>query len=108
MPTQDNNLVAPAGATYDETPYPSAAFPQTHPDKLSAMARLFGVNAAALASARVLELGCADGANLLPMDSPRRRGNSTISLSTVFSPGCPIMFATRSWPFAAIIYPRMA
>lgn len=52
---------------YDETPYPSSAFPQTHPNRLAAMARLFGIEAAAPSNARVLELGCADGANLLPM-----------------------------------------
>src|SRR5690606_35431991 len=57
----------PAGSTYDETPYPSSAFPQTHPDKLCAMARLFGLEAQDPTTARVLELGCADGANLLPM-----------------------------------------
>jgi methyltransferase-like protein/cyclopropane fatty-acyl-phospholipid synthase-like methyltransferase len=55
------------GAAYDETPYVSPAFPQTHPDKLCAMGRLFGLDAPAPARARVLELGCADGSNLLPM-----------------------------------------
>jgi methyltransferase-like protein/2-polyprenyl-3-methyl-5-hydroxy-6-metoxy-1,4-benzoquinol methylase len=55
------------GAAYDETPYSSTAFPQTHPDKLCAMGRLFGLDAPAPARARVLELGCAEGANLLPM-----------------------------------------
>ena len=54
-------------AAYDETPYPSGAFPQTHPNRLAAMARLFGVPAADPSKARVLELGCADGTNLLPM-----------------------------------------
>jgi methyltransferase-like protein/2-polyprenyl-3-methyl-5-hydroxy-6-metoxy-1,4-benzoquinol methylase len=57
----------PAITTYDETPYPSAPFAQTHPDKLSALGRLFGVDAPDPRRARVLELGCADGANLLPM-----------------------------------------
>ncbi len=56
------------GATaYDETPYPSKPFPQTHPNRLAAMAHLFGVQAPDPAKARILELGCADGANLLPM-----------------------------------------
>jgi methyltransferase-like protein/2-polyprenyl-3-methyl-5-hydroxy-6-metoxy-1,4-benzoquinol methylase len=62
-----NEFTRAVGAAYDETPYLSSAFPQTHPDKLCAMARLFGVDAPAPARARVLELGCADGANLLPM-----------------------------------------
>jgi methyltransferase-like protein len=55
------------GAAYDETPYVSIAFPETHPDKLCAMARLFGLEAPEPARARVLELGCGDGTNLLPM-----------------------------------------
>lgn len=57
----------PATTTYDETPYPSAAFPQSHPSRLAAMGRLFGLNPTSPAKARVLELGCADGSNLLPM-----------------------------------------
>ncbi|ACB77234.1 methyltransferase regulatory domain-containing protein [Opitutus terrae] len=52
---------------YDETPYPSSSFPQTQPNRLAAMARLFGLDAASPANARVLELGCADGSNLLPL-----------------------------------------
>lgn len=52
---------------YDEVPYPSGTFPQTHPNHIAAMARLFGVPAANPSTARVLELGCADGSNLLPM-----------------------------------------
>lgn len=57
----------PSPTTYDETPYPSSAFPQTHPDRLCALGRLFGLEPAEPTQARVLELGCADGANLLPM-----------------------------------------
>lgn len=63
----ENRTTPTAGSTYDDTPYPSNSFPQTHPDKLCAMARLFGLAAPAPSASRVLELGCADGANLLPM-----------------------------------------
>jgi methyltransferase-like protein len=62
-----NEPTRATGAAYDETPYVSIAFPETHPDKLCAMARLFGLEAPAPARARVLELGCGDGTNLLPM-----------------------------------------
>lgn len=62
-----NEFSRAIGAAYDETPYPTTALPQTHPDKLCAMARLFGLAAPEPARARVLELGCADGGNLLPM-----------------------------------------
>ena len=53
--------------SYDEVPYPSASFPQSHPRRVAGMARLFGLMAPTPGKARVLELGCADGANLLPM-----------------------------------------
>lgn len=52
---------------YDEMPYASASYQQSHPNRLGGMARLFGVEAALPSRARVLELGCADGSNILPM-----------------------------------------
>ena len=65
MSTSGDSAAAPTA--YDVVPYPSASFPQSHPLRLAAMGRLMGVNTVAPAKARVLELGCADGANLLPM-----------------------------------------
>lgn len=56
-----------APTSYDLVPYPSAPFPKSYPNHLAAMARLFGVDAVAPSKARVLELGCSNGANLLPM-----------------------------------------
>ncbi len=67
MSEHSTNVAAGAATSYDQAPYPSSAFPQTQPNRLAAMARLFGVAAASPATARVLELGCADGSNLLPM-----------------------------------------
>lgn len=49
---------------YDEVPYPSFVFPQTHPDRLVTMGRLMGTPTASPESCRVLELGCGDGTNL--------------------------------------------
>ncbi len=57
----------PAPTPYDVVPYPGYAYPQTHPDRLATLARLFGVEAAPVQRCRVLELGCGDGGNLLPM-----------------------------------------
>lgn len=51
---------------YDETPYQSYPFPQSTPEHLEAVASLFGLNSPAIATATVLELGCASGGNLLP------------------------------------------
>lgn len=52
---------------YDEFPYPGAAFAQTHPDHLATLAILFGMTPAPAGACRVLELGCGDGGNVIPM-----------------------------------------
>lgn len=52
--------------TYDETPYLSHAFMQSAPGHLRAVAHLYGLESAPLDKARVLELGCAAGGNLIP------------------------------------------
>ena len=48
-------------------PYPGHPFAQTHPDRLATVATLFGLRPAQPASCRLLELGCGDGGNLVPM-----------------------------------------
>jgi methyltransferase-like protein/predicted O-methyltransferase YrrM len=53
-------------AYYDALPYQSFCFPQSAPEHLEAIALLFGLNPPSSAKARVLELGCAGGGNLLP------------------------------------------
>lgn len=50
---------------YDEVAYPGYVYPQTHPARLEALGRLFGLSPASAAGCRVLELGCGDGANAL-------------------------------------------
>jgi methyltransferase-like protein len=53
--------------SYDQVPYTSQPFPQTHPDRLATVAYLFGLKPKPVHQCRVLELGCASGGNLLPM-----------------------------------------
>ncbi len=53
--------------SYDLIPYERNAFPQTHPDRLATIGRLFGLATRPVTGARVLELGCGSGANLAPM-----------------------------------------
>jgi methyltransferase-like protein/trans-aconitate methyltransferase len=60
-------MAAQSRTTYDDVPYTSLPFAQTHPDRLAALARLFGLEAPRLERCRVLELGCASGGNLIPM-----------------------------------------
>lgn len=52
---------------YDTVAYPTAIFSQTRPDRLAASALLHGIAAADPATARVLEVGCGNGMNLLAM-----------------------------------------
>lgn len=52
---------------YDAVAYPGHPYPQTHPDHLAALARLHGMKPAPADRCRVLDLGCGDGANLIPM-----------------------------------------
>ncbi len=56
-----------AETSYDRIKYPSHPFPQTHPDRLCAMAMLHGIPAAPPTSCRYLEVGCGSGMNLLAM-----------------------------------------
>jgi methyltransferase-like protein/2-polyprenyl-3-methyl-5-hydroxy-6-metoxy-1,4-benzoquinol methylase len=44
----------------------SLPIPQSHPDRLATIARLFGIEAAPVKNARVLEIGCANAGNLIP------------------------------------------
>ncbi len=53
--------------TYDEIPYPSNPFRQTRPERLAAVARLFGLETPPAERCRVLEIGCSMGGNLLVM-----------------------------------------
>jgi methyltransferase-like protein/SAM-dependent methyltransferase len=61
---------APAPTTltsYDEVPYASNPFAQTHPSRLFTIGTLFGLKPAPPQRCRVLELACAGGGNLIPM-----------------------------------------
>jgi len=52
---------------YDNVPYPSLSYPQTHPDRLATLATILGLRPAPITNCRVLELGCAGGGNIIPM-----------------------------------------
>ncbi len=51
--------------SYDVVPYPGYPRPQSHPDWLATRATLFGIDPPPIENCRVLELGCADGGNLI-------------------------------------------
>ncbi|HTP99296.1 MAG TPA: class I SAM-dependent methyltransferase [Casimicrobiaceae bacterium] len=60
-------MSTPGATSYDTLPYDSIAFPQSHPDHLHVIARLFGMRPASPSRCRVLEIGCASGGNLIPI-----------------------------------------
>jgi methyltransferase-like protein len=72
-------IVARTARSYDMLPYGSDPFPFTHPSQLGALARLFGLEAAAPAQARILELGCASGGNIIPL-AARLPGASVVGV----------------------------
>ncbi len=55
------------GLLYDEVPYPDLCHGPTHPGRLAAIAGLMNMEPVAAQRCRVLEIGCARGANLVPM-----------------------------------------
>ena len=59
-------IIARTALKYDLLPYESKPFAQSQPARLGALARLFGLEAAPMENARVLELGCASGGNIIP------------------------------------------
>jgi methyltransferase-like protein/2-polyprenyl-3-methyl-5-hydroxy-6-metoxy-1,4-benzoquinol methylase len=52
--------------SYDETPYESYPYTQTSPYHLKTLAKLFGLESPLPETAKILELGCAGGGNLIP------------------------------------------
>jgi SAM-dependent methyltransferase len=52
---------------YDAVPYPTYPRIETHPDRLATVASLAGLDPAPVTSCRVLEIGCGDGGNVIPM-----------------------------------------
>jgi SAM-dependent methyltransferase len=66
-PTGSASTGPNAAVEYDLLPYPSMPFPETQPAHLAALATLFGMTAPDVDRARVLELGCASGGNIIPL-----------------------------------------
>jgi SAM-dependent methyltransferase len=58
---------AMAATEYEQLPYPSMPYAHTQPARLAAVTAVYGLAAPAPERARVLELGCAAGGNLIPL-----------------------------------------
>jgi methyltransferase-like protein/2-polyprenyl-3-methyl-5-hydroxy-6-metoxy-1,4-benzoquinol methylase len=61
------SMSAESHPRYDQVPYQSKPFARTHPRWLATVAAVFGMRAPRPDTARILELGCAGGGNLIPM-----------------------------------------
>ncbi len=70
-------MTDPLRARYDALPYRHGAVPESHPARLGAIVRLLGMEAAAPDGCRVLELGCGEGMNLLPLAERFARSHFT-------------------------------
>jgi len=62
-PATDNRYIT----SYDDVPYASFPYAQTHIAHLATIGKLFGLAAPDFTACRVLELGCAGGGNIIPM-----------------------------------------
>jgi methyltransferase-like protein/SAM-dependent methyltransferase len=67
--------VAETATSYDELPYTNFPYPQTHPDRMAAVAVLAGLEPPPVETCRVLELGSGAGGNLIPMALGLPRGS---------------------------------
>lgn len=67
VPVETGSSTGAQASAYEEFAYPGFAYPATHPARLEAIGRLFGLDPTPAADARVLELGCGDGGNLLSL-----------------------------------------
>src|SRR6188472_2226436 len=56
-----------AANVYDDVPYSNFPYAQTHPDRLATVAILHGLQPPDPFHARVLEIGCGAGGNLMAM-----------------------------------------
>ncbi len=63
---EDANKIG-AQNDYDTVPYESYPYPNTHPESLYTIGKLFGMQPVDFNNCKVLELGCASGGNIISM-----------------------------------------
>jgi methyltransferase-like protein/cyclopropane fatty-acyl-phospholipid synthase-like methyltransferase len=65
--TQKAQPIMSENTAYDKNAYPGFPYIQTHPDRLAALGHLYGMEVVPVKNCHVLELGCGEGRNLIPM-----------------------------------------
>ena len=63
LKSQQTNDIA--GDAYDAMPYASYPYPETNPLRLQGVAALYGLKPVSPSKARILEIGCAEGVNII-------------------------------------------
>lgn len=66
-PTAVDPAIVAVPTAYDQVVYPTAIFPQTMPERAAIVAHLAGLSPPPIETARVLEIGCGDGMNLIAL-----------------------------------------
>jgi predicted O-methyltransferase YrrM len=61
------SMTVQTSQSYDALPYVSLPFPRTQPSHLAAIGCMFAFEAVPIGKARILELGCAAGGNIIPL-----------------------------------------
>ena len=72
--TDRDSVTASIKAAYEAVRYRSRPCPTSAPTHVATIARLMGLDAPDPSTARVLEIGCGDGGNLVPMAAVAPRG----------------------------------
>ena len=62
-----STMTDPSPPLQNRIHYPGGAWEHSHPDRIAANARMYGLDPAPVERCRVLELGCGAGGNLVPM-----------------------------------------
>jgi methyltransferase-like protein/2-polyprenyl-3-methyl-5-hydroxy-6-metoxy-1,4-benzoquinol methylase len=76
--------LAPTRTSYDELPYDNFSFSYASPEHLYTIGKIFGLNAPSVETAKVLDLGCGFGGNILGFAHRYPKSNSIgIDLSKV-------------------------
>lgn len=65
--TKASDLVSHISSAYDDLPYVSKSFSQTHPSSLKAVCSLFNFETPDVETANILEIGCSFGGNIIPI-----------------------------------------
>jgi methyltransferase-like protein/trans-aconitate methyltransferase len=65
MESPSDQIVEATAKSYDDLPYDSMAFDYTQPEHVAAIGILMGMQVPELSKARILEIGCASGGNLV-------------------------------------------